>query len=376
MADDHQDSSQKTEEPTQKRLQEARRKGQVARSQEVSHWFMILAFAVAIGLLSPGAAEDIARALTDFVARPHALPVDGAGLRELLGETAGRVAWALLLPLLLALAAALLSGLIQTGFVVSVEPLKPKLEKISPASGFKRMFSARTLAEFLKGIAKLAIVTAVVALLLWPERQLIPSVVTMEPPQFLALLQSLGVRVLVTVLAIMTVVAGLDLLFQKHQHAKQLRMSKQELKDEFKQTEGDPMVKARLRQIRMERARQRMMAAVPEADVVIANPSHFAVALSYELGSPGAPRVTAKGVDSLALRIRGMAEEHGVPVVENPPLARALYEGVELDEEIPTEHYKAVAEIIGYVMRLKGKLTAPPAGRGGAAPPSLPRGRK
>jgi flagellar biosynthetic protein FlhB len=284
--------------------------------------------------------------------------VDGEGLRDLFVETAGLLALALAPPILLAMVAALASGLIQSGFVLSLEPIKPKLEKISPLGGLRRLFSARALAEFVKGLVKLAIVAAVIGLLLWPERRLISGVVTMELPQFLELLQSLGLRVLIAVLAVMSVIAGLDFLFQKSQHNKQLRMSKQEVKDEFKQTEGDPMVKARLRQIRVERARQRMMAAVPEADVVIANPTHFAVALSYQLGSSGAPKVIAKGVDSLALRIRERAEECDVPVVENPPLARALCEGVELDQEIPPVHYKAVAEIIGYVMRLKGRMPA------------------
>jgi flagellar biosynthetic protein FlhB len=358
MADDRPDDSQKTEEPTQKRLREARDKGQIAKSQEVGHWFMILAFAITVGYLAPGMAGGIAEALGGFIARPHAAAMDAAGLRDLLLETAGLLGLALLPPFALAMAAAVSAGLIQSGVVFSLEPMRPKLEKISPASGLRRMFSARALAEFVKGIVKLVIVAAVVGLMLWPERRLIPSVVTMDLPQFLALMQSLGFRVLLAVLAVMTVIAGLDFLFQKHQHTKQLRMSRQEVKDEFKQTEGDPMVKARLRQIRVERARQRMMAAVPEADVVIANPSHFAVALRYELGSSGAPKVTAKGVDSLALRIREVAEECDVPVVENPPLARALYDGVELDQEIPPEHYKAVAEIIGYVMRLKGKLPA------------------
>ena len=358
MADERRDDSQKTEEPTQKRLREARDKGQIAKSQEVGHWFMVLAFAITVGYLAPGMAGGIAEALEGFIARPHAAAMDAAGLRDLLLETAGLLGLALLPPFGLAMAAAVSAGLIQSGVVFSLEPMRPKLEKISPASGLRRMFSARALAEFVKGIVKLVIVAAVVGLVLWPERRLIPSVVTMDLPQFLALMQSLGFRVLLAVLAVMTVIAGLDFLFQKHQHTKQLRMSRQEVKDEFKQTEGDPMVKARLRQIRVERARQRMMAAVPEADVVIANPSHFAVALRYEPGSSGAPRVTAKGVDSLALRIREVAEECDVPVVENPPLARALYDGVELDQEIPPEHYKAVAEIIGYVMRLKGKLPA------------------
>jgi flagellar biosynthetic protein FlhB len=358
MADERRDDSQKTEEPTQKRLREARDKGQIAKSQEVGHWFMVLAFAITVGYLAPGMAGGIAEALGGFIARPHAAAMDAAGLRDLLLETASLLGLALLPPFGLAMAAAVSAGLIQSGVVFSLEPMRPKLEKISPASGLRRMFSARALAEFVKGIVKLVIVAAVVGLVLWPERRLIPSVVTMDLAQFLALMQSLGFRVLLAVLAVMTVIAGLDFLFQKHQHTKQLRMSRQEVKDEFKQTEGDPMVKARLRQIRVERARQRMMAAVPEADVVIANPSHFAVALRYEPGSSGAPRVTAKGVDSLALRIREVAEECDVPVVENPPLARALYDGVELDQEIPPEHYKAVAEIIGYVMRLKGKLPA------------------
>jgi len=362
MADERPDESQKTEEPTQKRLQESHQKGQVAKSQEVGHWFMILAFAIMVGFLAPGVARAIGDALYRFIARPHTIRVDGASIQGLLGELAANLGMALLLLVVLAMAAALTSGVLQTGFVLTTEPIKPKLERISPLSGLKRLFSARATVEFLKGVAKLSIVACVIALLLWPERHLIYELVSMEPPEFLGVVQSLAFRVLVAVLAVMTVIAGLDFLFQKQQHAKQLRMTKQEVKDEFKQTEGDPMVKARLRQVRMERARQRMMAAVPEADVVIANPTHFAVALAYELGSAGAPKVTAKGVDTLALRMRELAEENGVPVVENPPLARALYGAVELDQEVPSEHYKAVAEIIGYVMRLKGKLPGQRAG--------------
>lgn len=358
MADERPDESQKTEEPTQKRVQEAHQKGQVAKSQEVGHWFMILAFAIMVGFLAPGVAREIGDALYGFIARPHAIRVDGASIQSLLGTLAANLGTALLVLVGLAMAAALAAGVLQTGFVLSTEPIKPKLERISPLSGLKRMFSARAMVEVLKGVAKLSIVGCVIALLLWPERHLIYDLVSMELPRFLVVVQSLAFRVLVAVLAVMTVIAGLDFLFQKQQHAKQLRMTKQEVKDEFKQTEGDPMVKARLRQVRMERARQRMMAAVPEADVVIANPTHFAVALAYELGSVGAPKVTAKGVDTLALRMRELAEENAVPVVENPPLARALYGAVELDQEVPPEHYKAVAEIIGYVMRLKGKLPA------------------
>ena len=317
---------------------------------------MILAFAVIVGFFAPSIAGGLGRALVGFIERPHTLRLDGgSGLQGMMGTTLGAVALALAAPMVVLLLAALLASLIQNGFVLSHEQIKPKLEKLSLAKGFKRLFSLRALSEFAKGLAKLAIVGSVVAVLLWPERDTIPSLAGIEVIAFLGLVKDLALRVLIGVLAVMTVIAGLDFLFQRYQHMKQLRMSKQDLKDEFKQTEGDPMIKARLRQIRGERARQRMMAAVPEADVVVTNPTHFAVALRYRPGEDSAPRLTAKGVDSLALRMRALAEEHKVPVLANPPLARALHKGVELDQQVPVEHYKAVAEIIGYVMRLKGK---------------------
>lgn len=361
MAEETQDDSQKTEEPTQKRLKEARDKGQVAKSQEVSHWFMILAFAILVAFFVPTAVRDIGRALTPFVEQPHAIGISSGGLQRLLARTFESVGIALAIPLIFLVVAAFLSGFVQTGLVLTAEQIKPKLEKLSLVKGMKRLFSLRALVDFAKGIAKLTIVGAVIGLVIWPERDVIPNIATLEVPQTLELMRTLTLRILIAVVAVMTVIAGLDFMFQKAQHIKQLRMSRQDLKDEFKQTEGDPMVKARLRQIRTERARQRMMAAVPEADVVVTNPTHFAVALKYEIESMAAPRVTAKGADRVAQRIREVAEEHEVPIVENPPLARALYAGVEIDQEIPPEHYKAVAEIIGYVMRLKGKL---PAGAG------------
>jgi flagellar biosynthetic protein FlhB len=298
---------------------------------------------------------DIAKALSGLMHKAHVIRMDIGTLQSLFVQILSAVGLALLAPLGFVLLAAFTAAFIQNGVVISAEQMKPKFEKLSLAKGVKRLFSVRALGEFVKGLLKLAIVATVVALLLWPERSVIATLVTVEMTEFLTLVQSLAFRVLISVLAVMTVIASLDFLFQKYQHLKQLRMSKQDLKDEFKQTEGDPIIKARLRQIRTERARQRMMAAVPDADVVVTNPTHFAVALQYEVGSTGAPRVVAKGVDSLALRIRDVAEENDVPVVENPPLARTLYDGVDLDQEIPLEQYKAVAEIIGYVMRLKGK---------------------
>jgi flagellar biosynthetic protein FlhB len=318
---------------------------------------MILAAALMIGVFGKSFFGGVAESLYKFIAWPHDIRVDGgAELQELMLETFGQLGLALLMPVSVILLAAFIAGIIQNGFVFSTETLTPKLSKLSLAKGLKRLFSTRSVVEFVKGILKITIVASVIVLLLWPEREIVFIVTSMDPIQFMGALQTLAVRVLVGVLAIMTVIAGIDFMYQKQQHMKELRMSKQDLKDEFKQSEGDPMIKARLRQIRTERARRRMMSAVPDADVVVTNPTHYAVALKYDHEAMDAPVLVAKGADQVALRIREVAKEHDIPVVENPPIARALYDNVELDQAIPAEHYKAVAEIIGYVMRLKGKL--------------------
>ena len=357
MAEDSQDSSQKTEEPTPRRLEQAREKGQVAKSQEVTHWFMILAAALLIGVFGRSFAGGVTDSLYKFIERPHSIRVDGSGeLRELMFETFGQLGLAVLMPVSVVLLAAFIAGIIQNGLIFSTESLMPKLSKLSLLKGLKRLFSSRSVMEFAKGILKICIVASVIVLLLWPEREIIFVVTSMGVAQFMGVIQALAIRVLVGVLAIMTVIAAVDFLYQKQQHMKELRMSKQDIKEEFKQSEGDPMIKARLRQIRTERARRRMMSAVPDADVVVTNPTHYAVALKYNHEAMDAPVLVAKGADQIALRIREVAEEHDIPVVENPPIARALYDNVDLDQAIPAEHYKAVAEIIGYVMRLKGKL--------------------
>ncbi len=263
MAQDTQDDSQKTEEPTQRRLEEARKKGQVAKSQEVTHWFMILAAALLIGVFGASFTKGIASSLYRFVEQPHSIRLDGGLLREVLFETMGELGLAVLAPVVVIVLAALISGFIQNGVVFSVESLKPKLEKLSLAKGLKRLFSSRSIFEFAKGVAKIMIVGAVVVLLMWPEREIMFNVISLGAAQFMEVLQGLATRVLVGVLAIMTVIAGLDFLYQKHKFLKEHRMSKQDLKEEYKQSEGDPMIKARLRQIRTERARRRMMAAVP-----------------------------------------------------------------------------------------------------------------
>ena len=352
---DEQDQSQKTEEPTPRRLEEARKKGQIASSREVNHWFMILAAAVASIALMPMFLRDLLAALNRFVEQPDKIPVDANGLGSVLGDAIGDILLAFLPIVVLLVVAAFLSGVVQSGFLVSAERIQPKLEKISLIKGTKRLFSLKSIMEFVKGVGKLAIVAAVATMLLLPVFDEVQRMPQMSMAGMIDMLHGLVIRLLMGILAVMTVIAGIDFLYQRFEHIKSLRMSRQEIKDEMKQSEGDPQVKAKLRQIRTERARKRMMAAVPDADVIITNPTHFAVALVYDPSDMSAPRVVAKGADVLAQRIRSIAEEHDIPLVENPPLARALYDVVDVDAEIPPEHYKVVAEIISYVFRVKGK---------------------
>jgi flagellar biosynthetic protein FlhB len=255
------------------------------------------------------------------------------------------------IPLLLLLLAGICGNMIQHRLVWSGESLKPKLSKISPLAGFKRLFGKQAWANFIKGIIKITLLGAVMAVLLWPERHRLDGMVTADPSAILPITQSLSLQLLGAVVAIMAFIAAADFLFQYRQWFERQKMSFQDLKQEFKDTDGDPHVKAKIRQIRESRVRKRMMAQVPSATVVITNPTHYAVALKYERGM-NAPVCVAKGLDAIALKIREVAGASGVPIVENPPLARALHATVDIDDEIPTEHYQAVAEVIGYVMRL------------------------
>ncbi len=345
MAED-QDDSQKTEEPTPKKLEEARNKGQVATSQEVKHGFVLLGGLIVVGALAPAATSEMSERMAGFLGRLETFPTDEQALIDLLGTTAGEIALIMLVPFTVFVAMAIAGSLVQNGPLLSGESLIPKFEKISPLKGLKRQFSVKAVAEFVKGLVKIAIVGVIATIVVWPEMARIELFAGMPMSAVLQRVWILSVKMMTAVLAVVAVIAGLDYLLQRYQFYKQQRMTKQEVKDEFKQTEGDPAVKGRLRQIRMDRARRRIIAAVPEADVVITNPTHFAVAMAYEPEAMDAPKVVAKGADEIALRIRQVAEEHDVAIIENPPLARALYSAVEIDQSVPPEHYKAVAEVI------------------------------
>jgi flagellar biosynthetic protein FlhB len=356
MADERDDHN-KSEDPTQKRLDEALERGDVAKSQEVNTWFVIAAAALVLMSFSGAMSHGLATTMRGLIANSHALRVDGRGFLWVVQKIGVEVIAAVAIPLLLLALAAIGGNIIQHRLVWSAEPLKPKLSKISPASGLKRLFSKQALANFVKGLLKIALLGTVMGALLWPERRRLDTLVTVDPAAILPIAHMLALQVVGAVVAILAFIAAADFLFQYRQWYERQKMSVRELKDEFKQTEGDPHVKARIRYIRESRMRKRMMAAVPEATVVITNPTHYAVALKYERGM-NAPVCVAKGADLIALRIREVATENGVPIVQNPPLARALHGAVEIDREVPPEHYQAVAEVIGYVMRLNRAASA------------------
>lgn len=357
MAEQNEDQSQKTEDPTQHRLSEAAKKGQIVYSREVNNFFVMLALTLMIVWAFPFMLSYGKTSLAPFIAAPDDMPISTGTLHEMLGRTMKDMALLLAAPLSLIIVLVLGAAFIQSRFLFAVERIKPKMEKISVLKGLKRMFSMRSVVEFLKGIVKIGMVALIAFFAIRSDLPRMQMLASYDLTAILALLGGLAFKIMIGVSCLMLVVAILDYLYQRHEFMKQMRMSKQEIKDEHKQQEGDPHIKGKLRQIRMERARQRMMAAVPSADVVITNPTHFAVALKYETGLMQAPILVAKGVDNVAFRIRDLAKEHDIPIVENPPLARALHASVDLDAEIPYEHYKAVAEVIGYVYRLKGKIS-------------------
>ena len=245
------------------------------------------------------------------------------------------------------------ASIAQTGFVYAPKKLLPDWNKLNIFAALPKFINMKKVVESLKGIVKIIVVSYVAYLVIRPDLAKFELLPTMETSGILSFIHNIVVLLLFSVAIAVLVIAIADYAYQKYSHLKKLRMTKQEVKDEYKQVEGDPLVKSRIRQVRMERARRRMMDNVPKADVVIVNPMHYAVALEYKMDTMEAPVVLAKGIDNIALRIKAIAEEHEIPVVENPPLARALFASAELDQTIPPEHYKAVAEVIGYVMQLK-----------------------
>jgi flagellar biosynthesis protein FlhB len=363
MADD---DNEKSEDPTAKRQGEAREKGQVSKSREIDHWAMLLAMTLIIFIFGPSMAASLKQMLIVFLAMPHAIPLEANALQALFMNLAMHTGIVLAPAALMLIVAALGSSMAQHGILIAPDMLMPKLSKLSPLSGLKRLFNANAVVEFAKGALKIFLIGAFCYWLLRSDFDQLEKFIFFEPVQFAEVVTKLALKLLAGLVAFITVIAALDFMYQKIRLQRQLRMSREEIREEFKQSEGDPAVKGRLRQLRVERARRRMMQEVPKSDVIVTNPTHYAVALKYDQDTMNAPKLLAKGADLIAQKIRDLAIEHNIPIVENPPLARSLYATVEIDQEVPPEHYKVVAEIIGYVYRLRK-------GQVGQAIPNPPR---
>lgn len=350
------DSGEKTEEATPQRREEFRRKGQVAQTRELSSVFTLLGAALVMWLLGRFFLEQFVELFQESVA---GFLVTAARS----GDYAPAAIFALkktaliLGPLFLIFAVfALASSLVQVGFMVNEEAMQPKLDKINPLNGLKRLFSLKSFVEGAKALAKLLLIGGITALVLKAEFIVIPNLAHFSVTQLMSYVGGLTLKLLSVVGFVMAGLAALDYFFQRWDIEQKMKMSKQEVKEEHKTREGDPLIKARIRRVQREMANKRMMESVPKADVIVTNPTHIAVALQYVAGQMAAPKIVAMGAGVVAEKIKEIARENNVPVVENKPLARTMYKTLKIGNTIPRELFTAVAEVLSYVYRLKNRV--------------------
>ena len=358
MAEDT-DQASKTEEPSAKRLSEARDKGDTPKSPDVAPLATLTAASVVCMMYGGDITRNIMFQLLPFIAHPDAIDLSGAGGQGVYLSVLKACA-----PVLAVLIAAGVAGAVgnvgQTGWIWAPGRIMPDLSKLNPLGGLGRIFSLDSLVNSGKSFLKLIAVGLIAWWILVPKIPLLQGMAGLGVAAILPVAMDVIRELLLAVLALMAVVAGADWFWQRYRFMQKLRMTKEEVKQEHKDADGDPLIKGKRRQLKFQKSRQRMMQAVPSATVVVMNPTHYAVALRYVQGETAAPECVAKGVDTLALRIRDLAREHGVPVVEDPPLARALYATVEVDQVIPTQHFEAVAKLIGFILA-KARERARPA---------------
>lgn len=349
-------TGERTEKPTPRRLQQAREEGQVARSQELANAFTLLASFLTLSIIFENIIDSMARQMRASFSLSSIPELTIESVFTLLMERLFNMA-SLLAPLLLATAlVGLLIGFLQVGFLFLPKLMLPKLSRINPLSGFKRLFSLRSLLELAKSMAKISVIALISYFQLrsaWPL--LLITIQQGLEPALLLIVKTIS-RVAVSILTFLVVLGVADFAYQKYEHMKSLRMTKYEVKQEYKEQEGDPQIKSKRRQKQLQMSLNRMIKALQEADVVITNPTHIAVALKYDIDTMDAPVVVAKGEGYMALRIIEKAREFGIEIVENKPLARALNSSSEIGQEIPVDLYQAVAEVLAFVYRTNGRF--------------------
>ena len=350
---ENKDGQERTEDASQKRLEEARKKGQIPRSREFNTMTMLVAAATSLLFMGDDLMRNFADMLRDGLTLDRKLIFDRLGVIDGMARMFKEAAWMLVPFLLVSLVAAIGSSVAIGGWSFSVEALAFKFDKLNPLSGMKRIFALRGLVELLKSLAKFVLIGAVAVMLMWRLGGDILGLGYQEPAVAMSHAGKILAWSFLVLSLVLVLIAAIDIPFQLWDHAQQMKMTKQEVRDEFKETEGKPEVKGRIRQMQREIAQRRMMEAVPDADVIITNPTHYAVALKYDGLNMRAPRVVAKGKNLIAAQIRSKALEHDVPLFSAPPLARAIFYSTELEQEIPAGLYFAVAQVLAYIYQLK-----------------------
>ena len=352
------DSGEKTEEPTPKRREDARKEGNVSKSTEVSTVFVLLAALIFLRFTFEMLYADIANGVNsafNYVNPTIFRNISYTTIQTIFNENLFLSLKAFLPVALFILFWGIISNIIQIGFIFTTKPLEPKLSKINPISGFKKMFSMRSIVETIKNILKLVIIGTVAYIVIKGKLLEMASSINENVDSISAFMMLLIFDVSIKIVLVLLVIAILDYAYQRYEYEKKLKMTKQQIKDEHKMTEGNPQIKGRIRQLQREMSRRRMMENVPKATVVVTNPTHLSIAIQYEQETMDAPIIVAKGADNIALKIREIAKEHDIPLYEDVPLARAMYDKVEPGDTVPQEFFAAVAEIIAYVYKLQGK---------------------
>lgn len=356
MSEDTEDQESKTEDASEKKLTDAVERGQVVNSREINHFFILLFLTIVIIFILPSILISSATTLRFFIENAGSISIDKGVVGILFSDSIFKFLVYLSPILLITVIVALLSSYIQHGsFVFAIEQIQPDFSRISLVNGLKRLFSVRSLVELLKSFLKITIVGAFIYWIVSNDVQDLMQYQYMPISGILTQLRSIINNIMLCVCIIMAIIAIADFFFQRFEYLNNLKMTKREQKEEHKQLEGNPEIKRKIKSLRRQQAQKRIKQTVPKATVVITNPQHYAVALYYDPKTTTAPILVAKGLDLIAQNIKVIAQEHEIPVVENPPLARSIYKHVEVDEEIPIEHYEAVAKVISYVMSLNKK---------------------
>lgn len=350
MANQEEDKDSKTEEASSKKLEDARIEGDVPFSQEVGNLFILLVGGVFIWLLLKPATEKMGKSLSALIENSGNMSVSIGSLQYLMSTLFQSTLSAFGLTILLFLIMALCATFVQVGFIYSPKRIMPKWSNLSIKKGFDKIFSTTSLFEFFKSVLNMLVLSLIAIVLFWFYHPQHSWMMQTHPDKTLEKASNFLAMIIFTLVGTFSILVALDVLWTRRKFFERMRMSLRDVKDEYKELEGNPEVQGKIKALRQQRARSRMMKNVPDAAVIITNPTHYSVALKYNMETMSAPLVVAKGQDLVALKIREIARAHNIPLYENPPLARVLFANVDIDEEIPPEHYKAVAEIIRFVM--------------------------